>query len=421
VRTNDLERFFAPGVSATEVTDASAALEGLPVVAKAAGLRAGRPLEGGILDPDLFKGGWERIDVDGVQHTGTTVTRIPISPIENRIPKPIEDPAAQLPWIGALNEAWLELIERAERQRKLNVAKPSPSAIERERAHVQEAFDRVLALTRGESPRVPSLTMPARASLMLPTAPTGDQHRGLLFIDDHRLLVQTSGGIRVLARGGTELMSWPPTGPLASGVTCELVVFNIQSDAWSYYTTSAWPADAEGILPLAAYDLTKKRWLNRVDSRLPRHIVDETDASGADIIDLVTGASRRLAPIADNPRVLAHTRDGRFAWVSLAQGSSIIELATGIPFVEPAAPPDDLERIELGSKGTAGAVAWHPDRGWLLFDRSGALGDHQRWWARITGARAAAFSPDGSLLAVATGDRITLIEPGPPARVIGAW
>ena len=422
MRTTDpFERFFAPDVSPVEVEAASAALEGAPAISSAAGLRGGLPALGGIFDAARLKDGWGRLDVGGVVYAGIKVQRIPVPPIESRKPTPIADPAAHLPWIGIVNEAWLELIERAERQHNLIAAAPPAGILDREATRVQEAFDRVVALVRGESPRVPALTTPSRASLMLPTEPVGDEYRGLLFIDEDRLLVQTSDSIRVLGRGGVELASFPPTGPIASAIARDLVVFNIQADAWSYYKTSAWPPDAEAILPLAAYDLGKKRWLNRLDPRVPRYVVDETDSTGADIIDLVTGASRRLAALADKPHVVAHTRDGRFAWVSLAQGSSIIELATATPFVEPAAPPTGLEHLDLGTKGEAGAVAWNPERGWLLFDRSGALGDHERWWATITGARAAAFSPDGSRLAIATADRIVLVEPGPPARVIGRW
>jgi hypothetical protein len=292
---------------------------------------------------------------------------------------------------------------------------------------VQHHFEDVVALHRGGQPEPhhPHHAVDGLVWLMWPCAPNGDEPRALLFLDEDRLLVQSRAGCRVIDRSGKLVgPSFKPTGPLASSVHGDLVLFNAgQRDRWSlecYDDDGAWPDEAEHRAPLGAYDLGARRWIDVVDDRLPAWIVDESDVEGADAFELRTAAVRSLTPPQTSGAQAAQTRDGRFAYVTVYvddvfSHDAIVEIATQRAFVEPPESVVGASIVSLGAAvASAPAINYDASLGWRVIDRHGNVGDGERWWYRLEGAAHVAWAPTGTQLAAIAGGELVIadITPG---------
>ena len=466
-----LDAYFSPAVSAAElvaIDDPSAAEHDRSwgAVTRIEALWRDEAVAGGFFDPAIFgplDGSvrrWGHIDVAaGVVLAGTRVTKIPIPPIADRPPIVVDDPAARARWHGAINDAWLALLAASRLHDRL-VALGVPAEMTRHHAaHVQQHFADVLAAMRGEvaAPHHHADHDIGDRYTMMPCPPVAPEVAlAILFLDDDRILVQTTAGCRVIDRAGRVAMTWSPTGPTATSVHDDLVVFNgDQRPMWArgaYPDSLAWPEDATRNAPLAAYDLAARRWVMLVDDRFPAWVVDETDASGADAHELATGETHDLVAGAQRATQLAQTRDGRFALVRVARLSmyddaadageddaadegddhhgadgddadegesetddeidralAIVEVATRRPFVCVTDSPADLPLIELGPATQTRPAVMSGAAGWRIVDPSGAIGDGARWWARLRGATVTAWSPAGQL-GVIVGNELVLLE-----------
>lgn len=434
--SHPLDAYFDPQVGSDQLVSVDASSCG--AVTRPATMVHGEAVPGGLFDPSIFgplDGSlprWGHLDVGGVMLAGTSITKVPIPPIASRRPIALEDPAARSRWHGPINEAWAALIQASARRVKLVEAGAPAGILAREAEHVQHHFEDVLALHRGEQPEPhhPHPPVDGLVWLMWPCAPRGEELRALLFLDEDRLLVQSRAGCRVIDRSGKLAgPSFKPTGPLASSVRGDLVLFNAgQRDRWSlecYDDDGAWPDEAEHRAPLAAYDLVARRWLDVVDDRLPAWIVDETDVEGADAFELRTAAVRSLTSPRTSGTQFAQTRDGRFAYVAVYDDNvfshdAIVEIATQRTFVEPSEALD-APIVSLGpTAASAPALNYDASLGWRVVDRYGNVGDGERWWYRLEGAAHVAWSPTGAQLAAIVGNELVIVDITPAGATIGS-
>jgi hypothetical protein len=75
------------------------------------------------------------------------VTKIPVPPIAPRSPRRRDRPELVDPWIGAENEAWQELVFRAQRHLRLRELGAPDVILAVEAVLVQRAFDSVFEMT----------------------------------------------------------------------------------------------------------------------------------------------------------------------------------------------------------------------------------------------------------------------------------
>ncbi len=385
-------------------------------------LLRGEPVPGGFFDPSIFgppdgrQRRWGHLDVPGVRWNGATLTRVPVPPIADRLPIEIDDPAARGRDPGPINAAWVRLALAAARQRRLSELRAPAIIVDREAEMVQLRFEEVLAL-HGVGPAPP----PALVSwggpqplMALPPAPIAARV-ALLFLDEDRLLVQTGAECRIVTLDGHDLgPPFAPTGPDASGVRGDLVVFTGRQRARVPERLSA---------GTAVFDLAAREYLRVADARVPRFVLDEPPDEGLYAIDLMTGQDRSFHA-AGVVVAVAQTRDLRFVWADIARddrrpASTIFEIATQRPFVEPPPPAGLLPVTKLGRKAATVAACSHDASvGWRLIDRDGAIGDGETWWHRIVGATATAWSPTGSHLAALVGDDLVILEVTDAAVVV---
>jgi hypothetical protein len=418
----------------------------------------GAALPGGFFDPDIFgpldgsEPRWGHLDVScGVLIDGERVMQIPVPPIAQRAPLVVDDPAANVLWHGPVNAAWIDLLAAIRIHDRLVELGPPDAMIAGQVAHVQRHYEDVVALMRGERPAPHHHAheeRPGDRYLMMPCPPAESSHPlALLFLDEDRLVVQTTVGCRVVDRTGKESAAWSPTGAFASSVQGDLVVFNAgQRSAWrgACYPDDAWPDDVD-TLPLAAYDVAADKWLMVGDERLPPWAIDETDVRDADARDLRTDDQHSLSAPTIDAKQIVQSRDGRFVLARLAKLAmdddadadgdgdedsisneasdmmlTVMEIATQTPFRELADVPADLDIVDLSSDRLAhpftpppAAIAYSSELGWRIVDPSGAVGDGERWWFRLEGAGVTAWSPSGAQLAVIAGRELVILDVTP--------
>ncbi|MFN0252337.1 MAG: hypothetical protein ACKV2T_36010 [Kofleriaceae bacterium] len=466
------------------------------------------PVRGGFFDPAIFgpiDGSvphWGHLEVPmGVTLAGATITKVPVPPIADRMPCIADDPAARARWHGRTNDAWLAFLEVVRRHEALARLDVPARVLAAESIHVQHHFEDVLAAIRGEVPashhargdhgqgdhahrdhahgdhargghahgdhvaldRYTMMPCPA----VEPAVPLA-----ILFIDEERVLVQTTAGCRVIDRAGALVgPAWTPTGPTATSVHGDIVVFaGNQRDVWgrrAYPDSIAWPEDAGWRAPVAAYDLRAGRWIMLVDKRFPAWVVDESDVEGTDALDLATGETHDLVAGAQRASQRAQTRDGRFVLLSVARlrlpedprhkadidaagidarhshedpdaldrALVMVEVASRRPFVCVPDSPADLPFIDLRAASRSSsattpsstttraramtlASVWQADGTWRVVDDSGAIGDGATWWARLRGASVTAWSPAGRLGAIVDNELVILDVTPSSAQVI---
>lgn len=377
-------------------------------------LLRGEPVPGGFFDPTIFgpldgsQRRWGHLDVPGLLWNGSTLMRIPVPPIADRLPIAIADPAARGRDPGPINAAWARLALTAARHRRLLELRAPAILLEREAETAQRHFEEVLAL-HGVGPAAPAAFTSwggPQALMALPPLPIVDRV-ALLFLDEDRLLVQTGAECRVVTLDGHDLgPPFAPTGPDVSGIRGDLVVFAGRQRGRVPHRES---------VGAAIFDLATREYLRTADARVPRYVLDEPPDEGLYAIDLMTGQDRAFHA-AGVVVALAQTRDLRFVWTEIVRddrqpASTIFEIATQRPFVEPPPPPAMLPVTKLGRKAAIEpACSYDATRGWRLVGLDGAIGDGATWWHRVAGATATAWSPTGSHLAALVGDDLVILE-----------
>lgn len=154
-------------------------------------------------------------------------------------------------------------------------------------------------------------------------------------------------------------------------------------------------------------DLEKVTYLELRPSTMRAAFVEHGDHEDVTLRSLGDGPIwKPLRHGGHGARLLAYTNDVRFAWVGdPAVGTAVVELATGIPHAMP---------VPVGPDAAGAAAITFAGGAWHALWPGGTIADHRgkdRVLVPVT-ARAAAFSPDGVILAVLTpeGDEVVLVE-----------
>jgi hypothetical protein len=342
------------------------------------------------------------------------LTRIPVPPVAARPMRTHDLPEAIDPWIGPLNEAWLELVHRANRDRQLLELEAPPIIRIHEAGMVQQALNEVY-----KRQRTLELVRPMQNG-------TEEGALAIAFAGPERLVVQYGDKTRVVDLDGRDLHVAPPAGCELRGVARgRYAVFHgFRGNTHPYLS------DAEGLWPegmsedgtmlrivgeLSVLDVESGAFLATLPDGVP-----STFAENGEPEELFLGG-RAIRVGGDRPRALAYTHDLRFLWVG-DEMSEILERATGLPIVLPAYPDEvgqalDLETGEIvddfeeTSDGFGAAIAFLDGR-WYCVWSHGVLADHLGTapLALTPTPIGAAFDPSGTRLALLTESEVVILD-----------
>jgi hypothetical protein len=395
------------------------------------------PLAGGLFDPAIFgpldgsQRRWGHIELGQLAIAGRTLATLPVPPIAERPPSIPEDPAARALSHGPVNEAWLDLLQAVALYRRV-VARKGDVAKEAE--HVVHHIEDLFAVIRGDEPSAHHADPNAPktdAYLVMPCAPREPAAiRSLLFLDEERLLVQTTRECRIVDRMGTSIGesidAWAPIGLRATSVHGDLVIYNggqREDESKAGYDKGLTPEGVYGV-EVAAFDLQTHRWRMLVDETLPPWVVWEDEYEGVIALELATDGCWPLTHD-QYTTALAQTRDARFVLTRVAKTKpsddddgegdgkrkvgdtylAVYELASRRPFLRlPSAAGLTPQRIGPPIRVDAPSLHYARGTGWRIVDPRGAIGDGERWWFRLEGAIVTAWSPSGQLGAIVAND-----------------
>lgn len=285
-------------------------------------------------------------------------------------------PTMDAPWIGPVNERYIELIARADTESAQWTAQAALLAL----------FDELVRPRL--SPALAEVPERLRDEDVLALAWVGDA----LVVQrcDHVSVVGLDGVVRLRAEASA---CW-----LRGIVDGRHAVFQGFFDATADYD----------LLEASVLDLETGAYRAFPPPAMPGAFIEES-YEGLILASLGDGpVSKTLRYGGREPRLLAHTNDLRFAWVGEPGiSTALIELATGIPHALP------LEPAPVSGDPGASAVAFS-DGAWHLLWPDGIIAD-VRGQNRVQLAvpvRTAAFSIDGRTLAVVTpnDDEILLVD-----------
>jgi hypothetical protein len=303
-----------------------------------------------------------------------TLTKVPIPPAGERPFAPLSEPTQVDPWIGPLNEAWVALVERANRERRLVELAAPPIILRNESVLAQQAFETVLQLTRRSSSRlVPPLVRP-------PEKLEEAEALAIAFVGPDRLIVQRRDRVSILDLSGKELVALPPAGTSLRGVAaCRYAVFegffSATHPMLAQDDTGFGPdfvhVDEDGCTIMArilgeisVVDCQTGTYLDRLpqDVRLRFATNDQPEdlfLSGEDGQPL-----RRLRAGGDRPRAIAYAPGMALAWVGEeGNGTEIVDLDKGLPHALPSEPHgEDTPRWDLLPPAPKGKGAEKDDK-----------------------------------------------------------
>lgn len=345
------------------------------------------------------------------------VTRIPVPPISARAPRPQPHPELVDPWIGAENEAWLQLVFHAKRDLQLRELDAPEVVVASEAALLQRAFEVAFEVTSSSYAwLIPALTHGLDTEV-----------KGLAFVGEGRLLVQRGSHVHLVDLEGRVLRSFEPANcTLRGGVEERYAVFQgiVEGGTHPHMSedVTRWPAwfahvDAEGctqivdpLLTVSVLDLETGTYLVERPSWLPNAFPENQEPEELLFND------RPLSLGGDRPRALSYTHDLRFVCVGEEQEMQILELESGRPAAFPAHVSEASHQLDLatGDLGECdanldveptpnGCAIAFADDAWRLLSPNGILTDHLgRDPVQLVPAPfASAFSPTASYLAVA--------------------
>ncbi|MCY0986605.1 hypothetical protein OV203_05710 [Nannocystis sp. ILAH1] len=369
-----------------------------------------------------------------------TIAKVPVPPPGDRPLAPIDAPTQVTPWIGPLNETWLNLVERATRERRLLELDAPPPILRDESIQVQLAFEAVVRQTRRSYERlVPPL-------VRVPDGLADSEARSIAFVGSERLIVQLRDRVSILDRAGNGLSVLPPAGTRLRGVVSgRFAVFEGFFGATHPTLTSTDSGfgddlvhvDNEGVTRIApilgeisVIDCETGVYLDRPPPGVALRFVTNDEPEDLFLTTADGQQIRRLRAGGDRPTAIAYAPGMALAWVGEeGSGTEIIELARGIPHACPSEPPDgdiprwDILSSDAGRAGeedhgeddefSANAVAFCDGAWHLLWSRS-VLCDHRAGDAvRLhPPPEAAAFDPTGRTLALLVQGTIVLADVG---------
>lgn len=350
---------------------------------------------------------------------------------------PATCPTAVTPWLGAVNEAWIQLVSAAGHRARLEELGAPGIIMHTQQRALQRAFERVLAASSAERdlPRRWSedhdddAPFPAQRRLRglparMPEEPSSDPV-ALLFTDDAHLLVQSAASACVVSLDGKVTTPLPTLGRKAYSVhgrnVCCFDWIGSPFD-WDDGPNDAWwekEEDGSGSpgLDFTMLDASTGALLAHATTDAPRYFVVNDEPEDLFVVDEWTGDRLPLRFGGDRPSCLAVTRDARFAWVGESEDTAVVDIATGIPHAAPPLPDEELSVVAIDAadrdeeRWGAFALGLAANARFRFFDGSGAVGDHERWWLRIDAdVTAAAFSPACERLAIATRSEVVVLD-----------
>jgi hypothetical protein len=387
-------------------------------------LRAGKIIDGllGIEDGDQtgprgLADAVRRLAPDHPLLPLCTITKIPVPPLAARPMCSSGAPEAIDPWIGPVNEAWLQLIEHAYRDLRLREIGAPPIILANEAGMLQRALDEVFVRTRrAEAKLVPAMSRGV-----------GEEVLAIAFAGRDRIVIQRGTGVRVVDLSGRELRRTAPSGCTLRGVVGgHLAVFHeYHHDLHpSFSEEGLWPSSfvergAQQVFgEVSVLDVDTGEFLAHAPDSVPRTFVENDQPE-----DLFLG-ERRLHVGGDRPAAAAYTNDLRFAWIA-GDATEVIALATGLTVLRPAEvrPEDVAVALDLASGaivahewddtggGGACAIAFADGR-WFTFDNYGVLCDHlgKDAFVIVPPPPAAAFDPTGKQLAAIFEEELIVVD-----------
>lgn len=318
------------------------------------------------------------------------LARVPVLPRAERPLVRGSAPTMFDPWIGPVNERYVELVHRAARHARLRTMNAPQIISDNEQIMVQAAL---LALF--------DELVPPRLATALDEVPIELAHDesalGLAWASDDALVVQRHDQVLVLGVDGVTRTRAPASPCRLRGVVGRHAIFHGFFDA-------TWDVDR---LEASVLDLETGAYLTHPPPTMPAAFVAEGDHEDLSLQSLGDGPTwKPLRHAGGGARLLAYTNDLRFAWVGdPAAGTAIVELATGIPHAMP---------VPIGPDAAGTAAVVFAGGSWHVLWPNGTLAD-LRGAADASvpvPARAAAFSPDGASLGVLepTGESIILVD-----------
>jgi len=379
----------------------------------------------GLFSQEIFADGkWGHVDVVGVVHPifsrdGASerdfLTRIPVPPPAARPLLRDVAPTMVDPALGPVNLAWVALVDQARRERRLVELEAPPEVLEEAALATQRALREVFLASLPP----PRLVPPLASS---PERLDEDDVVALAYVRSDLLVVARKSGVYVTNDEGAVIRTAPPAGCKLVGIRDDrIAVFQgflpclhpsllMEDDVacWGGFVhddASGTSHTAPHVGEISALDCDSGAYLVDVPPGLPLPLESDQPEDLFFVTD--AGERRRLHVGSDRPRVLAMTRDLRFAWVGeVGATTQVIDVATGITHVHPAAPEIDEDEC-----GDVGAVAFR-DRRWHFLWHGGWYADHTgaHPFRVAPSARAAAFDPSGARLAVICEDEIVIAD-----------
>lgn len=318
------------------------------------------------------------------------IARVPVLPFAERPLVRGTAPTMVDPWIGRVNERFVELVHRAGRHGRLRGMNAPQIIADAEQLLVQAAlldlFDELVP------PRLapPLAEVPAELEL-------DESALGLAWASDEAIVIQQHDQVLVVGLDGAVRSRARPSACRLRGVVGRHVVLQEFFD-------STWDVES---LEASVLDLETGAYLEHLPATVPSAFVEHGDHEDVTLRSLGDGPIwKPLRHGGHGARLLGYTNDVRFAWVGdPAVGTAVVELATGVPHAMP---------LPVGPDAAGAAAITFAGGSWHALWPGGTIADH-RGEDRVALpviARAAAFSPDGAILAVLTpaGDEVVLVD-----------
>ena len=366
-----------------------------------------------------------------------SLARIPVPPPNARPFVSGLSPTMVDPWIGPLNELWVDLVDCARRYLRLIELDAPQIIIDSEQRRTQLAFNAVFGAMRPPPQLVPALHH-------VPDELEAEDALRLAWLSPEALVIQQRDRVSIVGTDGTPRFDLPPAGCVLRGVIDgRIALFQefLPNLHPAFADDSGFPESfvrrsAGGFInvrphvEMSAIDGFDGRYLIEPPKGLPRAFIGNDQPEDLFYEPTDGGPPRKIRAGGDRPSALAYTNDLRFGWageVGSGTGTVVIEQSTGIPQAIPIEPDEgdpfetfafvprddtkkDEEEEEYEEDYGGSAVAFCEGE-WRFVWSTGFFADHRaKRIVRFRPApRAAAFAPDGNRLAVIVGEEVVLL------------
>lgn len=374
------------------------------------------------------------------------VRRVPVPPPgDRRLVLNLTAAQAQ-PWIGPINEAWLALVRDAATLLQIEHAPLTTNEVQFALADVsrrlQRSLTRVVTLTRtppaahehtrwippppfeGDAPRPMTDVgdVPPRIDLMPATT-----NARAVFVDAFTLLVQRGNEVLHLDIDGKRKHRFRSPGralrylDAANGARAVFDGWLVNPWMWHIAYPEIDDEDpaaiaaaatlhqqniltaAGSMAPLALFELASKKWATAWPDDLSCVGVHFDEGGLAGLVDRKT--FHYLRSPWPGGAVLAWSRDGRYAWLGTDAHGGVVDVASGIPQIEPHVDEGREASVIESPTEAACAIGLTDELQWRFVHFDGALSDGKRVLANLGVFETAAFAPDCTWIAtVRAGD-----------------